>query len=189
MIADKISGVYAKALLDLAQAEGKIEEFESEIEMLKSAFIADSSIWNFFKSPLLGLEEKKKVMDASFKKELSKTVYNFLGVLADRKRFDSFIEIVDAYAELANDTLNRTIVAVRSAVKMEEKQLDSLRAELERFLEKKVIFDYDTDPELLGGIVVKSGDLVMDTSIKSSLAEIKKGLLSKKILGEGYYEN
>ncbi|MDH5656965.1 MAG: F0F1 ATP synthase subunit delta, partial [Spirochaetia bacterium] len=61
--------------------------------------------------------------------------------------------------------------------------------EMERFLGKSVILDYGVNPDLLGGIVVKSGDLMVDTSIKTSLEIIRQSLVGKKILGEKYYEN
>ena len=189
MAADKISDIYAKALLELAQAEGKIEEFEDELAQILNVFLADSNVWRFFKSPLLGLDEKKKILDKSFKKSISKTMYNFLGVLSDRRRFESFSQILESYSKFADEALGRTKVYVNSAVEVDESQLEIIKNEMERFLGKKVVFDHKIDPDLLGGIMVKSGDIMIDTTIKSSLDSIKNNLMSKKILGEEYYEN
>lgn len=189
MVSDKISAVYARALLELASSESKVVEVEKEIHELLGMLLSDKNIWQFFKSPVVDYKEKKRILENTLKSKVSETVYNFLGVLAARRRFESFPEIVDAFSVLANDVLGRVNVEVRVAVKIDDGQVNSLKAELEKYLKKDVVMNYAVDESLIGGVVIRSGDLMVDTSIKNHLNKMRNVLLETKILGGEYYEN
>jgi F-type H+-transporting ATPase subunit delta len=85
--------------------------------------------------------------------------------------------------------LGRRKVDVEAGSELSEDQTRALIQELEGYLKKKVVLNYKANPDLIGGLYIRSGDLMIDASIKNSLAMYKKTLLDRKILGEGYYEN
>jgi len=188
-IISKVSQVYAGALIEIAESESRLEEVESELKTLDGALRADPLVWKFFRSPLLTLAEKIKPIETALQGSVSKTVYNFLCVLADRRRFNSFPSIVASYSALLDEKLGRRKVHVEAGIDLSEEQKKTLIQEMERFLKRKVVMDVVKSPDLIGGLYIRSGDLMIDTSIRTSLNLYKKTLLERKILGEEYYEN
>lgn len=188
-ISDKVAATYAEALLGLAEEAGQAAAMEQEFHDLSAAIMADPVVWGFFRSPLVQGEVKMRVVDAQLKSKISTLLYNFLGVLAKRRRFINLPEIVEAFSDLLDQHLNRRRVEVRSAVALTEGQVEGLKKAIEHFSGQGAILTVSEDPGLLGGMVIRSGDLLIDSSMQSKLASLRQILMHRKILGEEYYEN
>ena len=78
---------------------------------------------------------------------------------------------------------------VRTAVALSNEQVEALKSSIEKYTGQSVIMNVEEDAELLGGMKIRSGDLLIDSSKQSQLASLKQILMTRKILGEEYYEN
>ncbi|MEQ9365904.1 MAG: ATP synthase F1 subunit delta [Leptospirales bacterium] len=194
----KIATVYAEALLKLVLdnagtgLEGQksaLEALEAELGALMAALREDQTVWDFFRSPVVGPAAKQRVLDQVLKNSLSKELYNFTGVLNARGRLNELPAIMEAYVKLADDQVGRRRVTVYSAQKLSDTDREQLLAAVKSYFDRNIIMENELKPELIGGLVVRSGDHVLDTSIQSRLKRFKQIMLDQKIAGETYYEN
>lgn len=194
----KIAKVYAAALLGLAldkagngaqEQKTALENLEQELAGLLQALRADGTIWSFFRSPVVGAAAKQRVIDQSFKSVLSVELYNFLSVLNTRSRLYELPAVVDAFVKLADESVGRRRVTVYSAEVLSDADRAQLLAAVQSYFDRNIIMENELKPELIGGLVVRSGDTVLDTSIQSRLKRFKQIMLDQKIAGETYYEN
>ena len=194
----KIATVYAEALLELvldqagAGAEGQkaaLSELEAELGALLEGLREDQAVWDFFRSPVVGSAAKQEVLDQVLKSSLSKDLYNFVGVLNTRGRLSELPDIREAFVKLADETIGRRRVTVYSAQKLSDSDQEQLLAAVQSYFDRNIVMENELKPELIGGLVVRSGDHVLDTSIQSRLKRFKQIMLDQKIAGETYYEN
>ena len=188
-VSDKVASVYAEALLGLSVEAGEQEAVEAELRDLSAMFLGDEAVWGFFRSPLIQGDVKMKVLDSQVKGKISKLLYNFLGVLAGRRRFLHLPDIAEAYSDLLDQHLGRRRVEVLSAVSVGEAEQAALKSAIEKYTGQTVIMSVTEDAALLGGMKIRSGDLLIDSSYQSKLASLRQILTTRKILGEEYYEN
>ncbi len=185
----KIATVYAEALLELAMDAGSLEDVEQELNGVTRVVAGDESVWTFFRSPVVDIEAKEKVLETSLKPALSKTLYNFMGVLVRRRRMQELPAIADIFHKLANEKLGRREVFVYSATALTDEQEKALYEAVQSYFHLKVVMETQVREDLIGGLVIRSNDTVFDTSIRSRLRRIKQRLKDRKITGEAYYEN
>ncbi|MBX7058186.1 MAG: ATP synthase F1 subunit delta [Leptospirales bacterium] len=185
----KLNNVYAESLVELAEEQKTLEQTDQELREVAALLHADTAVWAFFRSPVMDPAEKVRAMERSLKPALSATLYNFLGVLARRRRFDSLPQIALAFSKLADEKLGRRHVRVQSARALTDSERKDLSEALTAYLKRKVLLDEEVQASLIGGVVVRSGDLVIDSSISSRLKRLRQILLARKVAGEAFYEN
>lgn len=189
VVTDKIAAVYAEALLELSR-EGKLQdEIKGELSAVADLISEDSVIWKFFRSPLMSADEKMRLIEKAFKSQVSSLLYNFIGVLASRQRLEYLPSISIAYESLVDKEMGRSRVTVETSVDIKPEQTEGLKEALKKLFHKEIILEMQENPDLIGGMVIRSGDFLIDTSVKTGLESLKQSLLKKKILGEEYYEN
>lgn len=120
---------------------------------------------------------------------MSLTLYKFLGVLAKKKRLYTIPGIYQSYIRLLDEKLGRRRVEVKTSINVDSGLEKKIADALKDYLKAEVVLDVSIDPEIIGGMVIRSGDLMIDTSIKSGLERMKRTLFRRKILGEEFYEN
>jgi F-type H+-transporting ATPase subunit delta len=185
----KLTRVYAEALIDIAVEQNQLEAIEQELHDAAHAFTADADVWAFFRSPVMQPEDKISALTRALKSQLSATLYNFLAVLAQRRRFEFLPSVATQFSALVDEKLGRRHVSVFSARKLGEAEAAQLRDVVQSYLKKTVILDEQVREDLVGGVLVRAGDMVIDTSILSRLKRLKQTMLNRKIAGEVYYEN
>ncbi len=186
---EKIASVYAEALLELAQEGSALQEIGDELKVVVDVLDKDLVIWSFFKSPLLIADEKLKILEKVIKPNVSSTLYNFLGVLATKKRLSALPEIYQSYVKLLDERLGRRRVEVIASTEVDSGLEKKISEALKSYLNAEVILDVNIDPEIIGGMVIRSEDLMIDTSVKSGLERMRRALFKRKLLGEEFYEN
>ena len=186
---NKIGNVYATALIELAaETEGvDIAALESELNDFLDIYTADQDVGRFFDSPLVPAEEKKKILEAHFKPLLSETLCKFLCVLARRKRLDHLVAIGEAFQTLADEKLKRKRVQLRTPVELTERQRKALSDCMCSYLKATAVVEEIRDESLIGGMVIRCNDMVVNTSVKNSLNIIKTRLLERKTIGQEFY--
>jgi len=178
MISGSIGRRYAKAFLEIARDNKRVEESLEELERFGQALEGESDLKFLMTDPLFAVSERKKTLSAiAGSLKLSSDTQNFVKLLIDRDRMAYFTGILLAFREQADDVLGR----VRVKVEMEEPIGEALQEQLKKILEqitkKKVILDFSSQKGILGGVIIKMKDWVFDGSVKSALQKMKERMM------------
>ncbi|WP_343520803.1 F0F1 ATP synthase subunit delta [Sphingomonas sp.] len=174
-----LSGRYATALFELARENGAIDKVESSLATVKQALADSPEFAALTSSPLLGRGDAARgVAAAARAMQLDSLTANFLGVLAQNRRLAALPGIVRDFRTLAARHRGETTAEVVSAHPLSASQVTELKAQLRQRVGRDVNVDLSVDPSLLGGLVVKIGSQMIDSSIKTrlnTLAHAMKG--------------
>ncbi|MCB1165684.1 MAG: ATP synthase F1 subunit delta [Leptospiraceae bacterium] len=187
MSEEKIGNLYAEALLDLAG--DKAVDVEDELQSVNKALHQEPMVWKFFAAPVIEDGQKLELLKKVLKGNVSDLLYNFLGTLCAKERFHNLPEVVSAYSRILDHRMGRKTIILESAIELNEPVIDEIRNALKDYFKTEIVVEPRIKPSLLGGIVVRSDDLQIDTSLLSRLKRLETNLLTQKILGEEYYEN
>ena len=168
----KVAKRYATAL-----AESSIDQIDRTVEDMKAVnelIFQNEELKTFFLHPVVSLKDKKDTIESAFKDKISDTTYNFIGTLLDENRFNIFRTILEVFIRESEKIKNMQRVEIVSAVEVEEEEKQRLVTELSTKLNKNVLLNYNLDKEILGGLVVKIEDRVVDLSLKAKFEEMKK---------------
>lgn len=165
---------YAEALFNLA-ADGKgLEQVETDLKGLSAVIAGSADLRAMLKSPVYAAEDKARAIEAiAAKLHLSALTRNFLGVVAKNRRLFALDEIVAAFMQRLAAHRGEISAEARSAAPLSADQAKRLRGEIERVIGKAVNLTLKVDPELLGGMVVKVGSTMIDSSLKTKLNRLK----------------
>ena len=173
-----VAHVYARALLNAAQKEGKTEEIVEDLDALvREVLPRDPYLEAFLTSRAVGRERKAQALRAAFHGRASDLFLNFLLVLNEHDRLEALRAIAAAVRELYEQQAGLVHVQVRSAVPLADDQRDRLRQELKARFGREPVLETRVDPDLLGGLTVQVGDVLYDASIRSRLERIRNHLI------------
>ena len=174
-----LAGRYAIALFELAREEKKLDEVASDLAAVKRALADSAEFSALTTSPLVGREEARRAIAATAAAmKLDTVTSNFLGVLARNRRLAQLPGVIRAFDMLAARHRGEITAEVTSAHKLDEGQVDAIKANLRTRMGRDIAVDLNVDPAILGGLVVKIGSRMIDGSIRTklnSLAQAMKG--------------
>lgn len=180
MAANIVARNYAQTLLALADRHGgrpTVEAFARSLDEVVEAIRADRRIRAFLESPRVETEAKRQVLRAAFGGRVPDLFLRFLLVVVEKRREALLPRIAEAYHE----EVDRALGQVRAEVVFAEEPDEALRREvvdaLERRTGKTVLPRYTVDPALLGGVVIRVGDHVLDGSVLRRLRGMRRRLL------------
>ena len=174
-----LGGRYAIALFDLARESKSIDAVERSLATIRDALAQSDDFRNLTKSPLVSRENATKaVMASAGEMGIDPTTTRFLGVLAHNRRLGDLPAIVRAFRQLAARHRGEIAAEVTSAHPLDEAQVSELKQQLRTRVGSEVSVELDVDPDLLGGLVVRIGSQMIDSSIRTrlnALASAMKG--------------
>ncbi|WP_397333618.1 MULTISPECIES: F0F1 ATP synthase subunit delta [Pacificimonas] len=172
-----LGGRYAMALFDLAKEEKAETSVEDSLATLKAALADSADFRTLISSPLLDREQQRAGMDAlADRMKLDPLTKKFLGVLAKNRRLAALPEIVRAYQRLAAAARGEITAEVTSAHELSEDQKGALKTMLRARYHQDVALDANVDPKILGGLIVKVGSRLVDSSLKTKLDNIGRAM-------------
>jgi F-type H+-transporting ATPase subunit delta len=171
-MAELISKTYALALFEAGLDLGKVNEFNKELDFLKDVFEGERKLLQILSHPKINKIEKKDILDKLFKEKISLEMLNFLYILIDKRREAYILEIVEQYKGLFNEHENIVKVVALSAVPMEEKSKSKLATVLSNKLNKKIELINEVDNSIIGGVLLKMENKIMDGTLKGQLESI-----------------
>lgn len=175
MIASRVSKRYAKALFGLGQEDGNFERYGRELLDFASFFRANKDFRQVIANPIFALEDRKKVLKLALRKsDFSDVVKHFLNLLLDKNRIPAIEAISEYYSRLTDEVSGVARAEVLTARPLKEKALERLERSLEGLTSKKIRSEVKEDKDLIGGIVVRIGDLVLDGSARAQLEGLKE---------------
>jgi F-type H+-transporting ATPase subunit delta len=168
---------YAKALLLIGKEDGQAETYRDELARFADAMAQNPELEEAVLNPLYDDAGRKRVLEAAVKKlGLSRTLTAFLSLLFDKGRLDFIHGINEFYQGLADELKGVARASLVSATDLNDDAVEKIRDALSRRTGKVVKLDVQTDPELIGGLVTRIGDMVLDGSIRTQLQNMKETL-------------
>lgn len=169
-----IADPYAQALFELAREEGRADDVERELEGLMRLIGESADFAAFLRTPLISADDKAEVLEAILAKAgLSSTVANLLRLVARNGRLFALTAIISRYREMAAEARGETTADVTSAAPLKEGQLAELARTLKEKIGKTVTLNQIVDPGLIGGLIVKVGSQMIDSSLRTKLTAMK----------------
>lgn len=169
-----VAGRYALALFDLAAEEKALEEVEGGLNAFGSMMSESEALTRLVRSPVFSADDQDSAFGAILEKaEIGGLVANFLRLAARNRRAFAIPDMIKAFATLAADHRGEATAEVASAEAMSDGQIDALKKALKEKVGKDVKIDATVDPSLIGGLVVKIGSRMIDTSLRTKLNSLK----------------
>jgi len=168
---------YADALFDIGERNKAHERFAASFEALDAVLDAAPQMGAFLASPKIGPSVKKTVLRTALEGRADPLFINFLMVLINKRRQRLLHDVGRAYRDLMDERLGRLHVQVTLARQPDEQTKTELAGRLSKSLDRDVIPHVKVNPEILGGIIVRFGDRVLDGSLRRRLLSMRGRLL------------
>jgi F-type H+-transporting ATPase subunit delta len=175
---ERIGRNYAEALLVLARKSGEQEEWGAIIDAISVGMREDLTLRTFLESPKLSAARKIEIMEKALGRGVPKLFMRFLEAVIMKRRQMLIPEIASEYRNLIDDSEDRVHVNVTVAREPAEPEKDALVQQLSRLFGKRVVPHISLNPAILGGVIVKTGDTVMDGSVRRRLASLRQRMLA-----------
>ncbi|QEK13219.1 F0F1 ATP synthase subunit delta [Crassaminicella thermophila] len=173
-MAELVAKTYAQALFEVAVEGNQLEKIKEELTFVLETFKKYPEFYQLYNTPQINKEEKKKVIEEVFKDKVSIELMNFLKILIDKRRTKAFEGIVNKYGRLANDHNNIVEGTVVTVVPLKDEDKLKIENKLSAMTGKKIKLKNEIDPSIIGGILVRIGDKVIDGTIQNRLNELQK---------------
>ena len=170
---EEIARVYGEALFDVAKEAGNLDEVREQLGEVADAIDEDRELQIFFFSPYFSSSEKREAiagMIAGAEKEL----VNFLELLAEKHRMPVIFRIRRHLDDLWATENRRLEVRLTSAVELDPSLVERVGKEIERKTDKRIDLQSTVDEDILGGLVLRVGNMVLDASLRAKLDKLRK---------------
>ena len=173
-IVEGVAGRYASALFDLASDSGKVADVETDLVTFQGLLDQSPDLVRLVRSPVIASDDQSKAIAAILDKaRIGGLAANFLKLVTSNRRLFSIQDIIKAYRALAARSRGEVAAEVTSAVPLNNEQTAALKETLKASVGKDVTLQARVDPGLLGGLVVKVGSRMIDSSLKTKLQNLK----------------
>lgn len=170
---EEIAEVYARSLFEVAKEHGVLDRVREEIGQFADALEQDRDLRLFFFSPYFSSEEKRAAVKRIVS-DADERVVNFLELLAERHRMPVLPRIRRVFESLWAKENKLLPVTVTSAIDLDQGLVEDIGKRIEEQTGQRVELSSKVDPELLGGLVVRVGNTVLDASIRNRLEQLRK---------------
>ena len=169
---------YALALYELAKENSELDQVEDGVNSLNKLLRDSQDFQEMISSPAVGKEEKKNVMlTIADKSNFTQTLKKFLGFLIIKNRLFFLKKIIESFLNLISTNKGELKAKLLSSKKLNEDELEKIKNELAKDFKSPIKIDYKHDPDLIGGLVIQVGSIMIDTSIKSKLMQLEKNMI------------
>jgi len=172
---EEIAQVYARSLFEVAKEHGKLEVVREQLGQFADALDQNRDLATFFFSPYFSTEEKKdglgRVLDGA-----DPTVLNFLRLLVDNHRLPVIFRARRAFEKLWEAEHKLLPVTITSAVELDEATVSNIADAIGRQTGQTIKLTTEVDPDVLGGLVVRVGNSILDASIRNRLENLRRSV-------------
>lgn len=177
MAAGSLARRYARAVMELGQASGNLDKIGSDLRSLAGAMKTSEELQSALTNPAIRRADRRKVLDGLLQRVVAQPqTKNLVYVLLDGERIGSLIAIAREVDAMIQAKSGRVAAEITSAQPLDAGQVHQITAALEKLSGKKVVVEKKQDPELLGGVVAKVGDVVYDGSLRTQLRALRDQL-------------
>jgi F-type H+-transporting ATPase subunit delta len=181
-MAKLVSQTYGNALFELAKEENSMDTMLEEVKAVRQIYEENAELVQLLNHPKITREEKKTVIENIFKGRISDHLTGFLVLLIEKDRYNDMDAVFEYFIRQVYEYKNIGVVSVSSAKKLSKEQEKAVEDRLLQ-VTKYVAFEmhFNVDPGLIGGMVIRIGDRVVDSSIRTKLANMQKELLKLQL--------
>jgi F-type H+-transporting ATPase subunit delta len=174
---EELARVYAEALFEAGKAKGNLDELHEQLDEFADSLRSNRDMQVFFFSPYFSSAEKREGIEKSIS-DAEPEFINFLDLLAEKHRMPVIYAIRRAFDELWAKERKRLGVTVTSAVELDPKVVEMVGAEIEKQTGRVGELEAVVDEDVLGGLVLRVGNRVLDASLRAKLERLRKELVS-----------
>jgi F-type H+-transporting ATPase subunit delta len=165
---------YGAALFEIAEERRMLDEVASDLSQLRAMLAASLDLMRLVRSPVLSrLEQGRAVAALAVRADLSPLVRDFLAVVAKNRRLFAVPAMIAAYLAMLAQRRGEVTANVTAAQPLNDQQLEALSEHLRRTVGRRVSVDVQIDPRLIGGLIVKVGSRMVDSSVESKLRRLQ----------------
>ncbi|MDI6795684.1 MAG: ATP synthase F1 subunit delta [Desulfatibacillaceae bacterium] len=173
----KVARRYAKALLLLGREDGQAETYRTQMEDFASVLQNSPDLASALHNPIHPVVVRRAVLNAVLEKlNPAPVTTSFFRLLFDKGRILYLPDIARLYGELADELKGIARARLTTAVDLPDETAEQIRQGLSRMTGKEVVLAVEKDPALIGGVVARIGDLVLDGSVRTQLHNLKESL-------------
>lgn len=176
-IVEGMAGRYASALFDLAKDASQVKEVEAELAKFQALLDESEDLRRMVRSPVISTEDQGRAVDAILAKAgVGGLAANFFKLITKNRRLFAAADIINGFRALAAKDRGEVTAEVASATALTDAQVEELKTALKASVGKDVALQTRVDASLLGGLVVKVGSRMIDSSLKTKLQNLKTSL-------------
>jgi len=177
-IDDRIKG-YAAGIYEIAKAEGEFDKVKGELQQIARTFETSNELRDTLSDPRLGADRKQSIVDDLLGTRASEATVGIVSFITQMGNAGSLPAIVDAMVSMSAAAGSREVAEIRTAIALEDDVVARLVAALERKTGKSLEANVIVDPTVLGGIVARVGDTVIDGSVSTKLSGMRQAMAGR----------
>jgi F-type H+-transporting ATPase subunit delta len=181
MLTSQLASRYAQAIYELAAEKQALDAVEEQLVLIEQTLSSVPELATLLYHPQMPINAKKETVVKVFGTDLADYVRNFLLLLIDKRRETALPGIIKEYRALANQARNITEAEVITAMPLADSEREALAVKLSAVTGKKVILKTNIDQSILGGVIVKIGDKLIDGSVTRQLKALQTALLKTEV--------
>lgn len=181
----RVARRYARALGELAHERDVLGQVEQDLALILEMLEQEGEFRRVWEHQRIAKAEKRKILEQVLGNRISPLTLKFLFLLLEKRREAILQDVAEEFSHLANQVRDVVDVEVKTARALDEDEREALSARLSEYLGKQVRIIEITAPELLGGVVARVGDLVMDGSVLNRLRRLQEQLRANRWHDEG----
>lgn len=169
------SKIYADTLIRLGQ-DGSVsfDEILENLENIQKICVSSKELVTVLQNPTISIDTKNSIIDEVFSQNIDKKIKDFLKIIIEKKRFNEFNSIVSSFKAELDKINNIKHVEIISAINLDENNKQTILAKIENKIQKQVIANWTVDNSIIGGLVIKFDDNIIDSSLKQKLEKLSK---------------
>jgi F-type H+-transporting ATPase subunit delta len=171
---------YAQALLDLADQKQQSGEIGQELEEVAKAIESDPRLLTFLSNPAISDTDRAPALEKAFRGRVADLLANTLLVMNRKNRLGLLRQVADAYAELLQERQGIIEVDVFVAERLSPDQLEQVRQKVGAALRREAVVHQYVDPTLIGGLLLRVEDRLLDASVRAQLRAVRRQLLAAR---------
>ncbi len=175
-MAELVSRTYSQALFEVALENNKFDEYNEELKFIVSICKEQPEFYEILKTPKINISEKKKIIDEIFKEKISQELINFIKIILDKRRVKNLFSISKEFEEMVYEHKGIVKAKAITTIPLGKREIEKLQKKLSEITNKTVILENEIDKSLIGGVMIKLGDKVIDGTIKGKLEQLENSL-------------
>ena len=169
---------YSRALFEVSRDSDDLDKVENDIKNFKLIYDKNLEVRNFIKDPSQIITEQNKLVNLiSDKLNFSKNVQKFLLLLIEKRRIFFVNKIIESFLRLCSQKRGEIKASLISSKELSQTELNDISTDLSKSTGSTLIFDYKVDKELIGGLKLQLGSIMIDTSIRNKLKKYEQAML------------
>ena len=180
-MAKLVSLPYATALFEIAKEQNATEAFAKQVNVVLEVLEQNKQILELLLHPKVTQDEKITLIDTIFQDKVIDEITGMLTIVVYKGRQSVIIDILNEFLAMVNEHLGIVKATVTTAVELNTKQLSQIKDKIQSTTEKDIELEAVVDASIIGGMVIRVGDNVVDASIAGRLRELKEGLTKLRL--------